>query len=188
MRFDTGEPGSGQELAQALSRLTLEGGKALGTLPVDVFFTPQGAKWSPAEHARHLQRSSAPLVIALRLPAWLLRLRFGRPRRASRGFVQLRSDYRAVLDAGGQAGRFAPPAEVAPQDPDSRRGQILTQWYLTNSRFTQLLGRWRESRLDSVQLPHPLLGMLTLREMAAFTVYHTSHHLTLVMERATGRT
>ena len=181
--FETGEPETGPELAAALQRLTQEGARTLGTLPVAVFFGPQRDKWSPAEHVRHLRKSSAPLVVALKLPTWLLRLRFGHPKRASRTFLRLRDDYRQTLATGGQAGRFAPRREAAPHDPDVRRAEIMTDWSLTNSRLVQALGSWNEQRLDTVQLPHPLLGMLTLREMMAFTVYHTSHHLTLVMQR-----
>lgn len=182
--FDPGEPATGAELVAALTRITNEGSKALGTLPIERFFAAQGLKWSPADHARHLQKSSAPLVPALRLPTWLLRARFGRPHRPSRSFVALRTDYRAALGAGGQAGRFAPQPEAQPSDPDRRRGEILTHWYLTNGRLCQILTGWREDRLDMAQLPHPLLGKLTIREMVAFTVYHTTHHLTLVMQRA----
>ncbi len=97
-------------------------------------------------------------------------------------------DYRRALAEGGQAGRFAPQREGPPQNADQRRGEILTRWYLTNARLSNVLSRWREGRLDTVQLPHPLLGMLTVREMAAFTVYHTSHHLTLVMQRMAAAT
>ena len=183
--FETGEPSTKAELVAALKRLTLEGSQALGTMPLEVFFAPQGDKWSPAEHALHLQKSSAPLAVGLRLPAWLLRLRFGRPTRPSRSFTDLREDYRRALAGGGQAGRFAPAREGPAPDPDARRGEILIQWLLTNGRLFNVLARWREDRLDTVQLPHPLLGMLTVREMAAFTVYHTSHHLSLVMQRAT---
>jgi hypothetical protein len=184
--FDPGEPATGAELVSALIRITNEGAKALGTLPIELFFAPQGLKWSPAEHARHLQKSSAPLVTALRLPPWLLRARFGRPHRPSRSFVALRTDYRGALAAGGQAGQFAPEPEAPPSDAAWRRGEILTHWCLTNGRLCQLLTAWREDRLDTAQLPHPLLGKLTVREMAAFTVYHTTHHLTLVMHRVTG--
>jgi len=140
-------------------------GGALGTLPIDVFFAPQGDKWSPAEHALHLEKPSAPLAFALRLPAWLLRLRFGRPNRPARAFVKLREDYLQALAGGGQAGRIAPAREGQPQNANRRRGEIMTKWWLTNARLCMVLARWREDRLDAVQLPHPLLGMLTVREM-----------------------
>jgi hypothetical protein len=184
--FDTGQPETRDELVAALARLTREGSQHLAALPVGVFFAPQGVKWSPAEHTRHLRKSSAPLVSGLRLPAWLLRLRFGRPHRASRRFAKLSRDYDAALDAGGQAGRFAPAPESVPSDAAARREEILTRWSATNAQLGGILARWREEHLDTVQLPHPLLGMLTVREMAAFTVYHTAHHLNLVMRRLAG--
>lgn len=184
--FQTGEPATGAHLAAALKRLVVEGSRALGTMPVHQFFTPQGDRWSPAEHARHLQMSAAALNVGLRLPAWLLRLRFGRPRRPSRSFIALRTDYLAALAGGGRAGRFTPPAEESPANPDWRRGQILTAWFQATLRTGSLLSRWREDQLDQAQLPHPLLGPLTIREMGCFTVYHTAHHLNLVMQRATA--
>jgi DinB superfamily len=184
--FETGEPATGPELVAALRRLTSEGAKTLGTMPIELFFAPQGNRWSPAEHARHLQKSSAPLIAALRLPAWLLRLRFGASHGPSRTSVALRADYQAALAAGGTAGRFAPRPESSPMDPALRRGEILTHWFITNERVGQLLARWREDQLDAVLLPHPLLGNLTVREMAAFTVSHTAHHLTLVTQRLAG--
>jgi hypothetical protein len=182
--FDPGAPQNGAELAAALRRITCEGAHFLGTLPVEQFFAPQGDKWSPAEHVRHLRRSSAPLITAYRLPPWMLQLAFGSARRPSRSFDALRDDYRTALAAGGTAGRFAPSPESPPADRDRRRGEILMAWFVTNARVGTLVQRWREARLDQVLLPHPLLGRITAREMAAFTVYHTVHHLTLIAERA----
>lgn len=180
---EIGEPYGRDDLTVALTSLTEAGVKTLGGMPVEVFFAPQGDRWSPAEHVRHLRKSSAPLVKAFGYPGFVLRWRFGRPRQPSRTFAKLRDDYRAVLAAGGGAGRFAPTAEGRPANPDGRRQEILTSWLETNSRLTSKLADWRDAKLDAAQLPHPLLGMLTLREMAAFTVYHTVHHLTLVTSR-----
>jgi hypothetical protein len=45
------------------------------------------------------------------------------------------------------------------------------------------LGRWSEQELDRVTLPHPLLGKLTAREVAYFTVYHGRHHVEAVRRR-----
>lgn len=181
--FDPGEPRTMSELAHALRELTTQGRAFLEAVPMETFFAPQGEKWSAAEHARHLRKSSAPLVLALRLPAWLLRARFGTARRGSRGYAQLRTDYRALLAAGGQAGRFAPRKEAAPADPVTRRHEILTAWQSTNAALAARVDGWDEARADRACLPHPLLGPLTVREMAAFTVYHTVHHLELVRQR-----
>lgn len=44
-----------------------------------------------------------------------------------------------------------------------------------------------ESALGRRQLPHPLLGPLTVREMLLFTLYHNRHHVEVVRTRAVMR-
>ena len=181
--FDTGAPYAIEHLARALKRLTREGTRYMEAMTVQLFFAPQGDRWSPAEHVRHLTKSSRPLNVGYRLPRWLLRAVYGAARRPSRTFEALRGDYRAKLDAGGKAGRFAPRPEGSPSDPERRRQEILQRWTSTNDALVNAWGRWRSLDLDDVRIPHPLLGKLTAREMAIFTVYHTSHHLSLVASR-----
>jgi len=36
--------------------------------------------------------------------------------------------------------------------------------------------KWNEDELDQYQLPHPILGKLTIREMLYFTIYHNLRH------------
>lgn len=180
---ETGAPESLPELRSTFERIVTEACEWLGRLHSADFFAPQRDRWSPAQHVRHLRKSTAPLVYAYGLPRIVLRLRFGRARRPSRGFVELREVYRAALGAGGQAGRFAPSPEPPPADPARRQSEIIQVWQLTNAELLRRLGRWSETSLDAVQLPHPLLGKLTAREMLAFTTYHTAHHLNLVLSR-----
>lgn len=183
--FDTGAPHSGTELSNALGALLAAGSAALAALPDSQFLAPQGSAWSPAEHIRHLTQSSAPLAQGLRLPRWMLRLRFGGGPGRSRSFIEMRDHYLAALAAGGQAsGRFVPYAEAAPSAPGERRREIMTEWTRITVELQNAIGRWPESALDGLALPHPLLGPLTVREMLAFTVYHTSHHLRRIVERA----
>lgn len=47
---------------------------------------------------------------------------------------------------------------------------------------------WTEQDLDTVLLPHPLLGKLTVREMLYFTIYHAQHHQMLVDRDLSGGT
>ena len=182
--FETGQPHTGTELQQALGSLLAAGTAYLVTLPDDRFFAPQGTAWSPAEHVRHLTKSATPLTLGLRLPRWLLTLRFGRGGGTSRAIGRLRADYEAALAAGGQAGRFTPSREAAPGDPVARRREIMTDWARATVELQQAAAAWPEAALDRHQLPHPLLGPLTAREMLAFTAIHTAPHLRRVAERA----
>jgi hypothetical protein len=181
--FDVGEPESGTQLRAAMRRLVTEAHEYLRALPNHAFFAPQGDRWSPAEHIRHLRKSTAPVAQALRVPAWLLRLRFGQGAGTSRNYPTLRDTYRGVLAQGGQAGRFAPSPEPAPTDPTARRAAIMSAWDAAVGALDTASARWPEASLERAWLPHPLLGLLTVREMLEFTVYHTSHHLALVASR-----
>jgi hypothetical protein len=183
-RFAFDDPsGDRDALCGALAHVHAAGHAMLLALPLSAFHAAQGDRWSPATHVRHLTRSTAPLITAFRLPPWVLRLRFGRARRASRDYTTLVADYRAALAAGGQAGRFAPPADDASAASAERRTAILQGWHRAVRGVEAAVRAWDAVALDRVQLPHPLLGPLTAREMLAFTVYHTAHHLRLVEAR-----
>ena len=182
IRFDPGEPNRGPELQAALGRLVTSATGYLDSLPDPVFFAKQGDRWSPAEHIRHLRKSTAPVAKAMRLPRLVLRFWFGRHRTPSLAFVPLREVYRGVLAEGGLAGRFAPGPDASPQDT-ARRRQIMRAWRDSAAALDAAMGRWSERAMDRCQLPHPLLGLLSVREMLEFTVYHTSHHLNLIASR-----
>jgi DinB superfamily len=184
--FDTGNPRTGPDFANAMGALLASGSAYLGTLPEAIFFEPQGSFWSPADHVRHLRLTSTPLVLALKLPRWVLALRFGRPAGGSRTFAEIREQYQELLASGATAGRFAPPAEPLLGDPRARRLEIMNGWVSVTVDLQNAIGKWPEGSLDSHQLPHPLLGTLTVREMLDFTVYHTAHHLRRVAERVNG--
>ena len=176
-------PSSGAEMSHALGQLLASGISQLTSLSDETFFAPQGAAWSPAEHIRHLRKSAAPLVMALGLPHWLVRLRFGVPTRPSRSYEEVRDVYLQKLAAGANAGRFAPSPEPQPGNLTARRQEILSYWARATTGLQNAIAKWPEDALDRHQLPHPVLGLLTVREMLAFTVYHTSHHLNRIAER-----
>lgn len=185
--FATGEPHSAAEIVAAMTRLHRESQDYLAAIPATEFATPQGEKWSPAEHVRHLAKSSYPLVGALGLPKIVLGLRFGRAGTPSRSLAVLRDDYRRLLrETGATAGRFAPTPQAAPADAASaaaRQQEVLGRWRAAVSGLALRIPRWSEAALDRYRLPHPLLGKLTVREMLFFTVYHNAHHLAQIAER-----
>lgn len=185
--FATGEPRTGAEIGSAIVRLHAESERYLAAIPATGFAAPQGEKWSPADHVRHLAKSTYPLVGALGLPKIVLGLRFGRGKTASRRFQDLREDYRTLLrETGATAGRFA-PSPLAPLADATEAGtfqrEVLAKWRGAVTALTARIPGWSEPALDRYRLPHPLLGKLTVREMLFFTLYHNAHHLTLVASR-----
>lgn len=184
MSFETGEPQSLSELSQTLSRLVTEGTAFLSAMPDLSFFAPQGPAWSPADHVRHLQMSSAPLVLGLKLPRFILRLRFGSHRGPSRRFVEVRELYLTALAKGASAGKYTPESEPPASSSTDRRHEIMNSWTAVTVELTNAMAEWKDIELDRHQVPHPILGTLTVREMLFFTVYHSAHHLRRVRERA----
>ena len=147
-----------------------------------IFFSRIGSAWSPAETVRHLTKSTRPVVKALRMPRILLRLLFGKARRASMTYDEFCSRYVQALAEGGQAGRFAPSAQ-SHDDQQSWRTAIMRDFTHVNEDLQLVVRDWPEARLDRFQLPHPLLGKLTVREMLFFTLYHHRHHMAVVERR-----
>jgi DinB superfamily len=152
------------------------------TFSTPEFFRAMGTHWSPSGHVRHLTRSMAPLLPALRLPKLGLRIAFGAPAGPSRSEAQISDAYGAALAAGAQAGRFAPPPETHAQDA-ARRDEIMDTHSETLRGLTQAVERWSEAHLDRYRMPHPVLGKLTIREMMLFTLIHNRHHVEVARRR-----
>ena len=146
------------------------------------FFGRIGESWSPAETVRHLLKSNRPVVKALSMPRIALFFMFGRAKRPSMTYDQLVTRYRQLLSEGGQAGRFA-PSRREEADLDAWRLAILEDYARVGRELRAAIARWPDARLDRFQLPHPLLGKLTVREMLFFTLYHQRHHVGVVEGR-----
>ncbi|HMQ46908.1 MAG TPA: DinB family protein [Saprospiraceae bacterium] len=150
----------------------------IASLSDDAFLYAPVAKWSAGQQLEHLIRSISPLILALRLPKWVLILLFGKPNRPGRSYVQLVGKYTSKLHAGGRAsGRYI-PREIHLRQKE-RLIKVLKQ---KTDLLTRVLHRFSEKELDELLLPHPLLGKLTLREMMYFTIYHVQHHLELTQK------
>lgn len=182
------EPFTGAELARDLAAVRDWGAAYWRALPGDDFFAPLAGGWSPADHVRHLARSNRPVARALELPRVVLLARFGATWRDSRGYSELRAAYREALDGGLQAGRFAPDPLPATRRNDAERLDTLERWSATLTRLAAATRDWSERGLARLRLPHPGLGLLTVREMLLFTLYHNTHHVLGVARRRSGET
>lgn len=180
----TDAPWTGAELRAALDRAHAESLAYWQTYPTPAFFAPLGTAWAPASHVRHLTRAMRAVTSGLRLPRLALRLAFGTAHGPSRRFDALRTDYRAALARGGQAGRFAPaPLAIESSGAEAARARIMGYHAAAVAALTEASARWPEESLDRYRLPHPLLGRITVREMLAFTVAHNVHHVHVAERR-----
>ncbi len=61
----------------------------------------------------------------------------------------------------------------------ANKDEVLGIWKKSSADLAAALGMWTEQELDEYQLPHPLIGNLTVREMLFFTIYHSLRHASL---------
>ena len=182
--FETPDPASRAPLFAALEAQGQEIHDAFAGLPLDVFLTPQGEHWSPADHLRHLIKSVRPVAKILggpKIVPWVL---FGRGSGSSRSFDAIVDLYRRTLAAGAQAGNYAArPRQEGEMSDEAWRERTLEYWRQASSHLVKVLPKWNDRALDRYRIPHPLMGKFTVREMLYFTYYHNAHHARRVWER-----
>ena len=181
--FSVTPPKTREEIARGLEQLYQESVAFYATLSTPVFVAPQGTAWSPADHVRHLTKSMRALNRGLRLPRFVLRLRFGRAKHASRDYETVVQSYRKRLETfDGRNNPFAPAASAG-SDSEVFRQEVMRFHEIAVKDLIGHTLRYSERALDRQQAPHPLLGNMTLREMLFFMLYHNLHHVRLVAAR-----
>jgi hypothetical protein len=178
-----GDPASKAELLGELRSLHARSTEFWARFGADEFYAPLGDAWSPADNVRHLIKSNRPVAMGLELPKIALVLRGGLGLRRSRSYREVRETYRAALARGVTAGRFAPRPEPAPADADGARRTLMERRDQVAADLHAAIEAWGERALDRCRMPHPALGLLTVREMLFFTLYHNLHHVLNVARR-----
>jgi hypothetical protein len=145
-------------------------------IPNHEFFTRQGEVWSSSDNVDHMIRAIKPLIKALKLPKVALQTMFGRPGNLSRTYDEICTIYRGEIANGARASGTFLPKQNTPQFPEQEKEELLDKLSSVIDKLTSVLEGWSESDLDEVQLPHPIIGKLTVREMLFFTIYHNLRH------------
>lgn len=129
-------------------------------------------KWNAAQHLHHLVLCVQPLVYIYMQPIKTIEEKFGRVERINATYEELTARYLEKLAAGGKA-----PEQFVPSVTEMPSKEVLTQQLLA------LIGKLNEAMVqmevkdfESLQIPHPLLGLITLKEMAYNAIYHVEHH------------
>lgn len=134
---------------------------------------PSG-KWTSGQHIVHLVQSTRPLVTALSLPGFVLRLRFGKANRPSRDYETVVARYHERLAKSN--GVVSPFSQKMPDTPPGEKEKWMAEMAALNGKVNRKLHRYSEAQLDGLLVPHPLMGKMTLREILLWNAYHTAHH------------
>ena len=71
---------------------------------------------------------------------------------------------------------LSPRAEEMPVDKATKLARITE----TYQALADQLAGWSEEELDRHQIPHPALGLISVREMVYFIGIHTRHHIAVL--------
>jgi hypothetical protein len=150
------------------------------SVPTADFFTRQAEVWSASDNLDHLSKAVKPVTLAMKMPRLALQGMFGKPEKASRDYAEICETYRAALAKGAQAsGRYLPDQENPGAQADELKNQLIEKWKKVSDELVAAAETWSEAELDEYQLPHPILGNLTVREMLFFSIYHSLRHASI---------
>lgn len=162
------------ELGTTLLFVSMQLEQFLLALPEREFTISKEGKWSPQQQLQHLVSSSSPVALSMQLPKQVLQVFGKNPTDASRSYGAIVEQYKEALLKGAKAPLPFRPVTIG----NPSRDKLLAKWKkLEHSFKSTLYLQWNEEDLDTYRMPHPILGLLTIREMLFFTCYHILHHL-----------
>ena len=136
-------------------------------------------KWSTAQHIKHLILSMRPVNLAMRVPKFVLKYKFGLCNRPERSFEQLVEKYETALDT---TKAVAPPSYSPDSIPASEKDGLIAELRQQTDKMIANVENWSEEALSKYILPHPLIGKLSFREMVAWSIVHMDHHRMILKE------
>jgi hypothetical protein len=167
------------DIIARLKALQADVSETVATMTPEQFERVTGEEWSAADYLKHLILSVKPFARVISMPLDKLHDMFGTADRDSMTYEALVALYHQRLDEGMRAEKVpsVTPVEYRlPPDTTDLKSALLTAWNEGNDRLLAALENLDDAALDRYQLPHPAVGLITLREMLYFTVYHNNMH------------
>ncbi len=164
------------EIIAALEIQKLEIPAFLENIPSEQFFDGSSERWSVGYHVQHIT-SAVNRVAGGLLNAGVLPKR--EPATASRDFATMREFYLETLkntpsETLRQLGSRVTLEEHT--DLEAYKTQLISNFENAITNFNNALEHFDETNLENLGMPHPVMGLLSSREMVFFIVYHNTHH------------
>ncbi|MGJ8593265.1 MAG: DinB family protein [Aquaticitalea sp.] len=141
---------------------------------------PEG-KWTTGQQALHLLQSIKPLNDALSMPKFVLRFKFGKANREVRDYDTIVKRYQErLIDAHGKTFKGSQHMIV----PNLRdKTYLMNRLQVENKKLQYKTKRISDKNLDTIVLPHPLMGKMPVREIIMWTAHHIEHHTNTLKEK-----
>lgn len=164
------------EIITHIKRLTHEIAEYTSALDAQSFVKSDSEKWSAGQIVNHLTKSAKPLVLALRLPRFVLGLM--RKKKTALTYEEVVEKYKTVLEQGGKSSALYLPSKIGV----GKKEEEIEEFVTTHKKLTDLLQFFDDKDLNEISFPHPLLGKLSAKELLFFTIYHLEHHFKTIKE------
>lgn len=138
-------------------------------------------KWTTGQVALHLLQSIIPLNTALSLPKFILRYKFGKANREVRDYDTVINRYQERLKNVTQGATFGPSQNMkVPKLSDKQ--YLLNRLQVESKKLQYKTRKLSDTNLDTLILPHPLMGKMPVRELLMWSSYHVEHHTKQLIE------
>jgi hypothetical protein len=143
----------------------------LRSLSDEVFFKGSNERWSPAYHLAHLTFTHKRVARGFKAKDRLQEYA-GEPK----SYEEIKSNYLAALQNAASAGFLQNNPFAARVESDNKETEI-TAFLQTARALREAVSDWSEEELNTKGMQHPLLNLISAREILLFMVYHDQHHL-----------
>ncbi len=140
---------------------------------------PEG-KWTSGQQALHLLQSIKPLNDVLSLPRFWYKYAYGLNNRELRDYDTIVQRYLQRLEDYKKNPRKASKTLRIPKLKDKR--YILNRLQVESKKLQYKTRRISDKNLDTLVLPHPIMGKMPVRELLMWTAYHAEHHTKQLQE------
>lgn len=134
---------------------------------------PNG-KWTTGQHILHLINSIQLLNKALSYPKFILKYKFGVCNRPARDYKTIAKKYNEKLEKNQDRAKAFNQKLKKPTS--KQRKSLLTLYQIQQKKLQYKTKKISDKNLDTLVIPHPLMGKMTIREIIMWTAYHTQHH------------
>ncbi len=146
----------------------------LDTQPKENWESGPQKKWTTGQHIQHLVDSLQLLNNALSYPRFLLKYKFGTCNREPRNYDAVTKKYQQKLSENKERARKFNQDLKKPNLKERER--LLTRFQIQQKKLQYKTQKISDKNLDTLLVPHPLMGKMTLREIIMWTAHHTEHH------------
>ncbi len=144
----------------------------INELTAEEFTFAYQEKWSAGQQLAHIVLCVKPLIKVYGMDKAMIAQNFGLSNRQSVTDNALLNSYNEKLNGVYKtADRYIPEPVLLNQRQDLTESltKLIQNLCVSIENFT-------EEELDTLSIPHPLLGNLTLREMLYNAIHHVEHH------------